>query len=99
MSEKKKLNLNSDVFASSVLDLTGCSTIMHILKVADDTAVRSSPYRLHYNLKEELDRQINLLVETKTLVPSNSQYACPVILVNKADMSYRSACGFSRLKS
>lgn len=69
------------MFASLVLDLPGCSPVMCTLKVADDTPVRSGPYRVSFCLREELDRQINLLVEAKILVPPNSQYALPVILV------------------
>ena len=91
------LNQNSDIFASSVLDLPGCSTVMHTLKLADDSPVKSSAYRVPYSLRGELDRQLNLLLEAKILVPSNSQYSTPVILVKKADGGYRLACDFRKL--
>ena len=53
--------------------------------------------RVPFNLREELDRQINLLLEAKILVLSNSQYCSPVILVKKADGGYRLACDFCKL--
>ena len=91
------LKENSDVFASSVLDLPGCDTVLHTLKLTDDTPVKSSAYRVPYSLRDEMDRQINLLVEAKILIPSNSPYSSPVILVKKADGGYRLACDFRKL--
>ena len=78
---KNFLRLNPDIFDCSVLVLPGWDTTMHTLKLSDDIPINLSAYRTLYNLNGEQDKQINLLLEAKILVPAHSQYLLPVILV------------------
>lgn len=94
---QKFLDKNRDVFASSVLDLPGCCTVPHSIRLTDNTPVRSRPYRVPYNLRREMDEQLNILLESEILVPSTSDFASPVMLVKKADGSYRLAVDFRKL--
>ena len=80
----KFLNDYSGIFASFVLDLPGCDSVMHTLKLAADTPVLVSQYRIPYNLRDEMDKKLNLLLEAEILMPSNSQYSAPVLLIKKS---------------
>lgn len=91
------LKENSDVFAASVLDLPGCSSVLHEIKLQDKIPVKSRAYRVPYNLRKEMDDQINILLESEILVPANSNYSSPVMLVKKADGGYRLCADFRRL--
>ena len=91
------LKKNSDVFAASVFDLPGCSSVMHEIKLHDHEPVNCRPYRVPYNLRKEMDEQLNILLEANIIVPSNSNYASPVLLVKKADGGYRLAVDFRKL--
>lgn len=91
------LKENSDVFASSVLDLKGCSTVPHNINLVDETPIRSKQYRVPYHLRNEMESQLNLLIESKIIIPSTSDFASPVLLVKKHDGGYRLAVDFRKL--
>lgn len=91
------LSENSDVFAASVLDLPGCDTLVHEIKLTDETPVKSRPYRVPYNLRGEMEEQLNILLESGIIVPSTSDFSSPVMLVKKADGGYRLAVDFRKL--
>lgn len=94
---KHFLDKNSDVFAASVLDLPGCSTVLHSINLTDNIPVKSKAYRVPYNLRDEMNEQINTLLEAGILIPSTSDYSAPVMLVKKADGGYRLAVDFRKL--
>lgn len=91
------LNKNKNVFTASVLDLLGCDTIPHTINVTSDTPVRCKAYRVPYKLRQEMEDQLNILLEANILSPSMSEFASPVILVEKADGTYRLAVDFRKL--
>lgn len=91
------INKNKDIFADSVKDLTGCNTITHRVYLTDDVPVRSKPYRTPHALRQELKSQIDDLLEADIIAPSDSPYACPVILVKKKNGSYRLVCDYRKL--
>lgn len=86
-----------DIFAKSVLDLPGCSTVMHKIELKDDRPVKSKAYRVPHSLRPELDSQLDMLLEAGILQPSMSEFASPVILVKKACGQFRLAVDFRKL--
>lgn len=91
------LEKNKTVFAGSVLDLEGCDTVLHEVNLTDSIPVKRKPYRPPYYLKDELDRQINLLLEAGILAPSTSAYCSPVCLVKKSSGEFRLVADFRHL--
>lgn len=93
------LEKNKSVFAFSVLDLPGCDAIEHQIKLTDDVPVKKRPYRVPYHLRDEMERQLNVLIEAKILEPSTSAYSAPIMLVKKASGEYRLVTDFRGLNS
>lgn len=88
---KRFLEGNKDVFATSVLDLPGCDTLPLSIDLIDNKPVRCKAYRVPHNLKQEMEQQLDMLLQANIISPSISEFASPVILVKKADGSYRLA--------
>ena len=70
---------------------------MHTLKLSGDIPVNLVGYRTPYNLRDELDKQINLQLESKILALTQSPHSFPVIFVKRADGGYRLVCDFRKL--
>jgi hypothetical protein len=81
-----------DVFAWNKGEL-GCYTIgEHSIDTQGFPPCKASPGRLSYWEEAEVKRQIDALVDLGKMKPSNSEYACRVILPVKKDGS-RCFCG------
>lgn len=93
------LEKNKKVFASSVRDLPGCDTLLHKVPLLDSQPVKKKPYKVPYNLRDEMNSQINILLESGILEPSVSAYAAPVLLVRKSSGDYRLVTDFRALNS
>jgi len=91
------LEKNKTVFAKSVLDLEGCDTVLHRVQLTDNIPVKRKPYRPPFYLKDELNRQVNLLLEAGILTPSTSAYSSPVCLVKKSNGEMRMVADFRHL--
>jgi hypothetical protein len=57
------------------------------------------PYRVPHKQKDELEKQIKQLLQSKLIRPSNSPYASPVLLVKKKDISWRLCIDFRKLNA
>ncbi|GBM86169.1 hypothetical protein AVEN_48182-1 [Araneus ventricosus] len=58
------LNANKHIFATSVKELPGCDTFPHKIELTDDIPVRQKAYRVPYNLIPEMNKQIDVLLES-----------------------------------
>ncbi|GBL73926.1 Retrovirus-related Pol polyprotein from transposon 17.6 [Araneus ventricosus] len=65
--------------------------------LTDPVPTRQKPYRVPYQLKAEMKRQINTLLDAGIIQPSKSAYAAPVLLVKKSDDSYRLVADLRKL--
>jgi hypothetical protein len=57
------------------------------------------PYRTGLAQREEIEKQIKNMLKQKIIQPSNSPFCSPIILVRKADNSWRFAVDYRRLNS
>lgn len=55
------------------------------IKLTNDAPVYSSPRRLSYAEKQEVQKTINEFLAQGIIRPSNSPYASPIVLVRKRD--------------
>ncbi|GIY74715.1 retrovirus-related Pol polyprotein from transposon 17.6 [Caerostris darwini] len=93
------LNKYNSVFAQELSDLGECSIIQHEIHLTDNIPTRQKPYRVPYNLKAEMKKQINILLDAGIIQPSTSSYAAPVLLVKKSDGSFRLVADLRKLNS
>lgn len=87
----------SDVFANDIGQLGNCELIKHRIHLTDDIPTRQKPYRVPYNLKQEMKKQINDHLDAGIIQHSTSSYAAPVLLVRKADNTYRLVADLRKL--
>lgn len=57
--------------------------ITHKIPVVNDLHVYAKPYSLPHALKEELDRQLQMMMESDMIEPSISEYSSPIFLIPK----------------
>ncbi|GBN97989.1 Retrovirus-related Pol polyprotein from transposon 17.6 [Araneus ventricosus] len=93
------LNKYNNVFAQNISDLGECGIIKHTIQLTDDIPTRQKPYRVPYNLKNEMKNQINILLDAGIIQPSTSPYCAPVLLVKKSDGSFRLVADLRKLNS
>ncbi|GBN31098.1 Retrovirus-related Pol polyprotein from transposon 17.6, partial [Araneus ventricosus] len=93
------LSKYNSVFAQDIAELGVCDLIEHEIHLTDQIPTRQKPYRVPYNLKPEMKKQINLLLEAGIIQPSKSPFCAPVLLVKKADNSYRLVSDLRKLNS
>ena len=60
------------------------------IELTSDVPVRRRMYDLPYTTKETVEKEVNLMLELGVIEKSRSEYAAPVVLVQKKDES----CGF-----
>ncbi|GBN86553.1 Retrovirus-related Pol polyprotein from transposon 297 [Araneus ventricosus] len=100
--KSKVINLSNkydSVFAKDLTELGQYGIVQHEMRLTDPGPTRQKPYRVPHNLKSEMRRQINTLLEADIIQHSKSAYAAPVLLVKKSDDSYRLVANFCKLIS
>lgn len=85
------------VFAGAVQELPGCDTLLHKINLNDQVPIKRKQYRVPYNLRKEMEKQISILLEADILEPSTSPYAAPVLLVKKPNGEFRFVADFREL--
>jgi hypothetical protein len=94
------LNEFSDVFASSMNDLTGCNIgIEHEIATGNAPPIRSRPYRINPTERQLIDQTVNELKEAGIITESISPWSSPILLVRKSNNTTRAVCDFRKLNS
>ncbi|RWS23174.1 hypothetical protein B4U80_07563, partial [Leptotrombidium deliense] len=78
-----------EIFAFDNKKLGRCNNAEFSIDLIDDKPVRKNPYIYSFAQRKELQKQIDELIELGVVSPSRSPYASPVVLVKKADETYR----------
>ena len=73
--------------------------VPHQIEIAGEKPKRSGVRPLNPTFREEVEKQLKLLQDNDMIEPSNSKFACPVVMVRKNDESYRFCCDFKNLNS
>lgn len=91
------LEIYSDCFAQSPMDLGSINIGDVPIPTMSDDPISLPPYRLSLNERSELQRQVDELLQAGLIIPSNSSYASPAFLVNKADGTKRLVIDYRQL--
>jgi len=94
---KKLLENYSDCFAQNPMDLGSIDIGDVPIPTISDDPISLPPYRLSLNERCELQRQVDELLQAGLIIPSNSSYASPAFLVNKADGTKRLVIDYRQL--
>ena len=73
--------------------------IYHDVDVGKASSVRQHPYRLNPEKSEFLRKEVQYLLEHDFIEPSDSDWCSPVVLVKKANGSYRMCSDYRKLNS
>jgi hypothetical protein len=105
LSDKENQELNTDItllleqYGDVFEEPTELPPSHRIPLVPDTNPPQMRPYRVPHKLKDELEKQIKHLLETKLIRPSHSPYVSPVLLVKKIDISWRLCIDFRKLNA
>lgn len=102
---KMELNVGSSKYAREIQTLvdqykpisTKRSPVQMKILLKSDVPIWQHPRRLSPGEKKEVDRQIAEWLENGIIGPSSSEYASPVVLVNKKDNTKRICIDYRRL--
>jgi transposase InsO family protein len=72
-------------------------TIHHEVNLTSKEPVYSKPYRLPYNTREDLKKDIKEMLDLRVIRESRSPYASPVVIVKKPDGSNRVCVDYRKL--
>ena len=86
-----------DVFSQGENDLGRCGLVSHSIEIIGEKPKRCGVRPLNPAMREVLKTHIDELKSNDLIQPSNSEYACPVVMVKKKDGSLRFCCDFRRL--
>jgi hypothetical protein len=88
---------NCDAFAKNKLDLGSCSVISHKLYTTGAKPIRQPLRRTPQGFEGEEEKYLQDQIADGVVVPSKSNWASPVCLVRKKDMSVRWCIDYRRL--
>ena len=100
LSPEKKEQLRSLVreFSDVLTDLPGITSITeHEIKLMTDEPVRSKPYPVPHAMKDTMKSEIDSMLKLGIIVPIESPYASPVVMVKKPDGSNRFCIDYRKL--
>ena len=94
---KRLFNAYRDVFANSDDELGQTQLIQFRINTGGSQPVAVRTRRTPYHLRPEVSRQIEMMEKRGIIQKSNSPWSAPIIMVKKADGSYRFAVDFREL--
>ena len=88
-----------DVFSSGEGDLGRTNVVRHKIPTGDNTHTCQRNYRQPYHQRQEIQRQVDILLEKGVVEESVSPWSSPVLMVPKKDGSSRFCVDFRKLNS
>jgi hypothetical protein len=93
------LTVNKDVFTTTMADLRAA----HVNKMTIDTGnsppIKQQPYRVSPEMKSEIDRQVQEMLDCGVIRQSTSAFSSPVVMVKTKSGEYRFAVDYRKLNA
>jgi len=96
---RKQLSEFCTVFAKDDNDLGRTNLIKHTVKTGNAAPIRVPPRRLPFQLRQEIDIQVDDMLKKGVIEPSVSPWAAPVVLVAKKDGKKRFCVDYRALNA
>ena len=85
-------------FSDVLTDLPGqTSVVEHEIKLISEEPVRSKPYPVPHALKDTIRAEIDSMLKMGIIVPIDSPYASPIVIVKKSDGTNRFCIDYRKL--
>ena len=81
------------------MDIGTTGVVEHKIPTGTAQPVKQLPRKIPHTLKEEVDKQVTLMLDTGIVSCSNSPWSSPVVLVKKRDGSVRFCIDYRRLNA
>ena len=94
---KNLFNKFRNVFAFPGDQLGRTSLVQHVIDTGDAMPIKQRPYRVSPDVKKEIDRQVDEMLEKGIIQESISPWSSPVVLVKKKDGSFRFCVDFRKV--
>jgi hypothetical protein len=89
----------SDLFISDFENLTVTPLVEHCIDTGDAKPVRQAPYRESMSERELIRAELQRMLDARVIIPSQSPWASPVVMVEKPDGSTRFCVDLRRLNA
>ena len=86
------MNKYRSVFAFPGDQLGRASLVQHVIDTGDAMPIKRRPYRVFPDVKKEIDRQVNEMLEKGIIQESVSPWSFPVVLVKKKGWVIKILC-------
>lgn len=93
------LRKNQDVFAKSDTDIGRTNLVRHGINTGNASTIKERPRRFPPKEQQEIDSQIQDMLQSGSIVPTESPWASNVVLVRKKDGSKRFCIDYRRLNN
>ena len=88
-----------DVFATNLSELGEVTDFQHRIETGDAPPQRQRFYRTTPQIKTEIEKQVNELLDNDLIEESSSPWTSPVVMVKKKTGEYRFAVDYRKLNS
>ena len=100
VTQRADISAVLDEFPDVLSESPGCtSTLMHDIEICSTERVKPRLYPIPIHLKPYFEEEVDQLLQQGVIQPSTSPHRSPIVMVKKANGSYRMAIDFRALNS
>ena len=98
--QRQSLSMLLHEYSSVLSSEPGCTyVITHSVLTTDEIPVRQRPYRIPQAMRNIVKSEIDKMLKSGYIEPANSPYGYPIVIVKKADSTWRFCIDYRRLNA